>query len=190
MKAFRLPVLSIIFILTMIFDLNIYAQEIASVELGDAVTTQVQVCGVFKSDRSLWVYKPGEPENVEEIYISEEAKNFDQIEVGDMINITYYESVALSLNAPGELPEENDDLVMIRAAEGENPGGIVLQVYDISAIIQDYDEESGVATLMGPRGNILERVVSDEVWESGIIKVGQTVHLRYTQTLAISLEKL
>ena len=189
MKILKSYSWAIIFFTMFSLNSNLLAQEVASVELGEAVSTQVQVCGVFESDRSLWVFKPGDPENVQEFYISEDAQNFDQIEVGDMKNVTYYESVVLALNAPGELPEESDSEVLVRAAKGENPGGIAVKVYEISAIVQDYDEDSGVATLIGPKGNALETVVSDDVYESGIVEIGQTVHVRYTQTLAISVEK-
>ncbi|MBW2648092.1 MAG: hypothetical protein JRE23_18405 [Deltaproteobacteria bacterium] len=167
---------------------NTSAQEIASVKLGEAVSVSVQVCGVFKSDRSLWVFKPGDPKNVIGFEVSEDVKNFDQIEVGDMINVTYYESVTLSLNAPSELPEENDGVVVVRAAKGEKPGGVALKVHDISAIIKSYDEDDGIVTLIGPKGNVLVTEVSNEIADAGILMVGKTVHVRYTQALAISVE--
>lgn len=190
MKTLKSFLFTILFVTMFYLNFNIIAQEVASVELGEGIEMQVQVCGVFESDRSLWVFIPGDPENVQEYYISEEAQNFDQIEVGDMINITYYESVVLALNAPGELPEASETEVLVTAAKGEKPGGIVVEVSDISAIVQDYDEDSGIAILIGPRGNVLETVVSDVVYESGIVEIGQTVHVRYTQTLAISVEKV
>ena len=172
------------------FNSNVIAQdELAKVEVGEAVTVQLQVCGVFKSDRTLWVFKPGEPENVQSYYISEEAKNFDQLAVGDLITITYYETVVLSLNKPGEAPEEKDDKVLVTAAKGEIPGGVSVEVHEISAIVKAYDAETGIVTLMGPRGNTMTTIVSDEVWASGIVNVGEVVHVRYTETLAISVEK-
>lgn len=172
------------------FSSNTFAQdEIASVEVGEAVTTQYQVCGVFKSDRSLWVFKPGEPENVQSFQISEEAHNFDQIAVGDLITLTYYETVVLSLNEPGKAPEEKYETVLVRAAKGETPGGVAVEVHEISAIVQGYNPETGIAMLMGPKGNVMKHQVSEVVRLSGIVKVGAVVHVRYTETLAISVEK-
>ncbi len=189
MKTLKSFSWTVLFVTMFYLNSNILAQKVASVEVGDAVSTQVQVCGVFESDRSLWVFKPGDPENVQEFHISEDAQNFDQIEVGDLININYYESVVLSLNAPGETPDESGSEVLVRAAKGEKPGGIAVEVYEISAIVQDYDEDTGVATLIGPKGNVLKTAVSEEVYQSGIVEIGQTVHVRYTQTLAISVDK-
>jgi len=117
-------ILILLFVLT-VLSTNILAQdEIASVESGEAVTMQYQVCGVFQSDRTLWVFKPGEPDYVQSFQISEEAHNFDQLAVGDLITMTYYQTVVLSLNEPGEAPSEKDEKVLIRAEKGETPGGV------------------------------------------------------------------
>ena len=190
MKTKRMLLLTLLIGLTMQLNFNTVAQELASVELGDAVSVSVQVCGLFHSDRSLWVYLPGDPENVMEFEVSKDVKNFDQVEVGDMITAVYYESVALSLNAPGELPEESDGVVFITPAEGEKPGAVALEVYDISAIIESYDEETGIVTLIGPKGNVIISEVDEGVADSGILVVGETIHARYTQTFAISVAKL
>ena len=94
MKSLKHFLVVIVIILVAAFGSDAIAQdEIASIEVGESITTQYQVCGVFKSDRSLWVFKPGEPENVQSFSIGEEAHNFDQIAVGDLITITYYETV-------------------------------------------------------------------------------------------------
>ena len=85
MKSVKHFLVVIVIILVAAFGSYTIAQdEIASVEVGESITTQYQVCGVFKSDRSLWVFKPGEPENVQSFSIGEEAHNFDQIAVGDL----------------------------------------------------------------------------------------------------------
>ncbi len=190
MKSLKHFLVVIVIILVAAFGSDAIAQdEIASIEVGESITTQYQVCGVFKSDRSLWVFKPGEPENVQSFSIGEEAHNFDQIAVGDLITITYYETVVLSLNEPGEAPAEKSDKVLVRAAKGETPGGVSVEVHEVSAIVQAYDSETGIATLMGPKGKVMKHQVSEVVMSSGIVKVGAVVHVRYTETLAISVEK-
>jgi hypothetical protein len=190
MKIVKIALSLAFLLITLLGTKKMVAQELASIELGGVLKMQVKVCGVFKSDRSLWVYKPGDPDNVQEFIISEDAKNFDQIEVGDLINISYYESVALSLNTPGKLPEEEDGIVIMRAAEGEAPGGIAMEVYDISAIVRAYDEESGIVTLMGPKGKVFKTKAEGRMVDPSEIEVGQTLHVRYTKTLAIDVEKL
>jgi hypothetical protein len=190
MKSINNFLLVVALVLLTSFSSNTFAQdEIASVEVGEAVTMQYMVCGVFKSDRSLWVFVPGDPENVESFQVSEEAHNFDQIAIGDLITVTYFGSVVLSLNEPGETPEEKDAKVLVRAAKGETPGGISVEVHEISAIVQTYDPVTGAVTLMGPKGNTFRTLVSDLVWAAEIVKVGAVVHVRYTETLAISVEK-
>jgi hypothetical protein len=188
MKLSGRIIIEALLVFFLIFNFNSAAQEIASVELGDAVTVQVYVCGVFKSDRTLWVYPPGDPESIFELEVSEEARNYDQLEVGDIITVTYYESAAISLVAPGQLPSENKGVVLARTEKGEKPGGIAIEVYDISAVISSFDKENGLVTLTGPRGNSLVTIVSDEVAASGLIVPGEIVHVRYTRNMAISVE--
>ena len=112
-----------------------------------------------------------------------------QLAVGDMITMTYLQTVVLSLNEPGEEPAEKNEKVLVRAEKGETPGGVSVEVHEISAVVKAYDAATGIVTLMGPRGNTLTTIVSDVVWASGIVNVGQVVYVRYTEALAISVEK-
>ena len=97
MKSIKFLIMAIFLLL--IFNMSLLAQ---GVELSDAVTIQAEVYGIEKIDRTLWLIGPNG--NIAEIEVSEDAKNFDQLKIGDLVNITYYESVALYL---GELPENN-----------------------------------------------------------------------------------
>lgn len=188
MKSLKVSIISMLLIL-LALTLNLNAQEIASIELGEAITKTVQVCGVFKEDRSVWIFEPGDYDHVENIIVSEDAKNFDQIEVGDLINITYYEAIALSLNAPGELPDEKEETVIMRAAEGAKAGGVAMQVYNISAIVTAYNPKTKIVTLMGPKGNTITTEVEGRLVDPSTIKVGQTLNLKYAQTMIVELEK-
>jgi len=73
------------------------------------------VYGVEKIDRTLWLIGPNK--NVVEIEVSEDAKNFDQLEIGDIVHITYYESVALYLGSSGEQPDEKTESMVVRAPD-------------------------------------------------------------------------
>ena len=103
-KYWLVVILAAVFIL----NINLNAQAVASVELGDAVNIQAVVCGVFKSDRSLWVYPPGNPENVIEFDVSEDVKNYEQLDVGDTVNYPAGQSHQQAIAGP----HDGDDNIL------------------------------------------------------------------------------
>ena len=98
---------------------TVNAQEGKGVELGETVVITAHVLAIDKEDRILTLQ--GSKKNIVDIEVGEEARNFDQIRVGDQLRIEYYESVALYLGKPGTQPEEDAGLVVARSAKGEKP---------------------------------------------------------------------
>ena len=54
--------------------------------------------------------------------VSEEARNFDQVELGDIVEIEYYESVDIYLGKRGETPGETEGMIIARSAKGRQAG--------------------------------------------------------------------
>jgi hypothetical protein len=183
MKTKKITVIKIAVLLSFLFCMSLSAQGI---ELSEAVSITAEVYGVEKIDRTLWLIGPNK--NVVEIEVSDDAKNFDQLEIGDIVHITYYESVALYLGYPGELPEEVTGEMIVRAPEGESPGGLATETTDISAVIEDINKSDRSITLKGPHGNVFTTHVDESVSSFDKLKVGDVIHARYTKALAVSVE--
>ena len=183
MKSKRIAVMKVAVLLSFLFCMSLSAQGI---EFGEAVSITAEVYGVEKIDRTLWLIGP--KGNILEIDVSEDAKNFNQLEIGDLVNITYYESIAIYLGSPGELPEEVTGEMIVRAPEGETPGGIATEITDISAVVQDIDKNDRLITLKGPQGNVFTTYVDESVRSFDKLKVGDVIHARYTKSLAVSVE--
>ncbi len=183
MKSKGITVMKVAMLLTFLFCVSLSAQGI---EFGEAVTINAEVYGVEKIDRTLWLIGP--ERNILEIDVSEDAKNFNQLEIGDMVSITYYESVAIYLGNPGELPSEETGEMIVRAPEGETPGGIATETVDISALVQDIDKYDRLITLKGPQGNVFTTYVDESVRYFDMLKIGDVIHIRYTKSLAVSVE--
>jgi len=156
------------------------------IESSNLVTITAEVYGIEKIDRTLWLIGP--EKNVVEIDVSEDAKNFNQINIGDIVNISYYESLALYLGSPGELPDEKTGSLTVRAPEGETPGGFSVEISDISASVVSIDKENRYVTLKGPLGNSITTYVDESVKSFNKLKVGDIVHARYTKALAVDVE--
>jgi len=180
-KRFVLIMSAVLF--SFLFCMPLSAQGI---ELAEAVTITAEVYGVEKIDRTLWLIGP--EGNIVEIDVSEDAKNFDQLEIGELVNITYYESVALYLGYPGELPSEQTGDMIVRNPEGESPGGYAVETVDISAEVKVIDKKYRLITLKGPQGNFKSVYVDDSSDALDTFKVGDVIHARYTKAMAVSVE--
>jgi len=179
--------------LSMIVALNlgasnlVYAQEEKGIELGDVVVITTEVLAIDKEDRILTLLGP--KRNVVDLEVGEEARNFDQIRVGDQLRIEYYESVAIYLGKPGTQPKEDAGLVVAPAAKGEKPSGVVVGAIDVSASVVAIDKKNRALTLELPEGNVVTTEVDKSVKAFDTLKVGDAIHARLTKAIAISVEK-
>ena len=186
----RLPICLITVSLVVLLSLGaskiVCAQEGKGVELRDAVVITAEVLAVDKEDRILTLLGP--KKNVVDVHVSEEARNFDQIRVGDQLRIEYYESVAIYLGKPGTQPEEDAGLVVARSAKGEKPGGYAVGAIDVSASVLGIDKKNRTLTLENPEGYVVTTEVDKSVKAFDTLKVGDTIHARLTKAIAISVE--
>ena len=165
---------------------TVNAQEGKGVELGDVVVVTATVLAIDKQDRILTLQGP--KKNIVDIEVGEEARNFDQIRVGDQLRIEYYESVALYLGKPGTQPEEDAGLVVARSAKGEKPGGYAVGAVDVSASVVGIDKKKRTLTLKLPEGNVVTTTVDKSVQAFETLKVGDAIHARLTKAIAVSVE--
>lgn len=163
------------------------AKEKKGVEIGQTAKLSAEVVAVNQADRI--VSLRGAEGNVLAVKVGQEAHNFDQIEVGDKVNVEYVESVALFLGAPGQEPEASASQVVKRAPKGEMPAGVEINTVDVSATVEDIDRENRTVTLKRPDGRLVTTRVDESVKAFDTLKVGDTVHARYTQAVAVSVEK-
>jgi hypothetical protein len=151
----------------------------------EILNTTAEVVGIDRVDRTLMLLGPAG--NVVEIEVSHAARNFDQIEVGDQVKIEYYESVALYLGKHGQKPDASAGLVAARSAKEDKPGGIVVEAVDVSAVVQAIDRTKRTVALKGPDGKSVTTKVDPLVKAFDTLQVGDSVHARYTEAIAISV---
>jgi len=157
------------------------------VEFGDGVVITAEVVAIDRVDRTVVLL--GSEGNVVAVEVGPEARNFDQIEVGDMVKAKYYESVALYLGKKGEKPGVTRGIVAARSAKGDMPAGAVVETVDVSAEIKSIDKEKRTVTLKLPDGKNVTTKVDKSVKAFDTLKVGDSINARYTEAVAISVEK-
>jgi Cu/Ag efflux protein CusF len=130
----------------------------------------------------------GSKGRVIDLKVGPEAKNLDQVKVGDKVVAKYYESIAFRMKKPGEAEGVTSEQAVAKAKPGEVPAGVVANQVTITATIEDISPKKTYVTLKGPEGKTVDVKVMDPKNIEGL-KVGDQVVITYTQALAIALDK-
>jgi hypothetical protein len=128
--------------------------------------------------------------NSRTITASEEAKNLDQIEVGDKVNVEYIQHMAIDVyDNDGAEPSAGAMQAVARAKEGELPGGMEMETSVVTAVVEEINLEANTFKLRWPGGEINQYEARDP---ENLRKaaVGDLVVVTYTEALAIYLNEL
>ena len=123
------------------------------------------------------------------IKIPPEDPHFDRIEVNDQVKVEYHESVALYIGQPGEKPETTVETVTATSPAGTQPKAVVVGVLDVSAKVTAIDKENRLLSLELTNGRLITTRVDPSLPDFERLKVGDTIHARLTEAIALTLEK-
>jgi len=115
------------------------------------------------------------------------ARNLDQLKVGDRVNLTYAEEVALFVRKSGEAPSVSESQNVELAPKGEKPGGVITKMIEVTGNVESIDTNNRTIALKGPAGNVRTYKVGPEAKRFNEIKRGDQVVLRVTQAVALSV---
>lgn len=158
-----------------------------SVEVGEVVEASGKVVAVDRGARTVSVRGP--QGDVVVLKVTQAAQNFNQIRVGDIVKVTYYESVAIYVASDGKPPEGDVAVMVAGAPKGAMPAGEAIEVTDVSATIQSINPVRRVLMLKGPQGNVFPVTVDKSVKGFAALAVGDTVHVRHTEAIAITVSR-
>jgi hypothetical protein len=123
---------------------------------------------------------------VVEVQVGEEARNFDQLKIGDVVTTEYRESMSLSLTKASGPRSASERTIEQRSTPGAKPGGTIGREVTIMADVIAVNPKAETVTLKGPQGNTVEVIVQDPEQMKNIRK-GDQVQVVYTEALAISV---
>ena len=119
--------------------------------------------------------------------VSDDVKNLGQVKKGELVDVAYYESVALQLRKSGDA---SPGVAVAEAAErakpGELPAGAVAEIVTVTATVAAIDHSKRTATLELPNNQKLRLRVDDAGLER--LKVGDLVEATYREAIAVSVE--
>jgi len=127
--------------------------------------------------------------NIVDIKAGEQVKNLKQVKVGDTVEITYYESIAVKVFKPGEMPQGTAATVGAErtAKPGEKPAGIIGAQVTVTATIESISPNKTSVTLKMADGKYKAVKIQDKKNLENV-KVGDEVVITATETLAIAVK--
>jgi hypothetical protein len=115
------------------------------------------------------------------------------IKKGDQIQATYLEAVALSLEptqAQAKAPVMAEEKVQVTPSQGSaTPTTIMVNTADITAQVESVDKANRTVTLKDPDGNQLVLKAGPDIREFDQLKAGDRILARYTQAMAIEVQR-
>lgn len=118
-----------------------------------------------------------------------EVQNIDQIDPGDEVVATYYESVAFDVKVPGKATPGVTVVGGADAAEkGQKPGAMGARMVTVTSTIEAIGDDPPSVTLKGPEGGTRKIRVKNPAYLENV-EVGDLVEMIYTQAVAVSVEE-
>jgi Cu/Ag efflux protein CusF len=128
----------------------------------------------------------GEKGKIVDVVVPPEAKNFDQIRVGDLVTVEYLRALTLELKGKGSVRSGSSQAASAPAPAGAVAGGTVARQVVVMANVTAVNTKESVVTLRGPKGNSVDVTVDPS--QLKLVKVGDQVEAVYTEAVAITVE--
>lgn len=153
--------------------------------VGGAVQLQGKVKSINKKERVVVVVGPQGNEVV--FNLSEEARNFDHIQVGDLVTLTYAQAIAMELNKVQStgIRQREESLRTLRADTGQRPGGAIKKTVRMVADVVAVNPSANTVTLRGTQHTV-ELLVKDPA-QLKAINVGDQVEAVYVEAVALQV---
>jgi hypothetical protein len=116
-----------------------------------------------------------------------DVTRFDEVKLGDTVNVRYYENVVIRVKRPGE-PDVVSSVKGTTGSEQVRPGGTRAKQVTITATITAIDPAAPSITFTGPNGWKYSSKVQDTE-ALAKVKVGDKVDIVWTEALLVSVER-
>jgi hypothetical protein len=116
-----------------------------------------------------------------------EARNFDQVKVGDKLKAKYVDSIAIFVRKSSDPPDAAETQAVAVAPRGQKPMAAALNTVEVTANVEKVDYQKRLITLKGPEGNVRTLKVDPRVKRLAEIKPGDDIVLRRTEAVAIEV---
>lgn len=117
------------------------------------------------------------------------ARNLDQVKVGDKVNLEFVEELALYVRKSDAPSSATEAQMVALAPKGKKPAGLMAETVELTGSVESTDAKARTIAVKGPAGNVRTFKVDNSVKNFGQIKKGDHVVLRFTEAVALSVVK-
>jgi hypothetical protein len=129
----------------------------------------------------------GEDGQTKTLKCGPEVRNFDQIKVGDTVNLTFVDEVAAYVRKAGAPPMAEEGAMVALAPKGAKPGVLMAETAEVKAKVEAVDLKKHTITFLNPDGSKKTVKVGKKAKGLKELKKGDDIVLRITQALMIDV---
>ena len=124
-----------------------------------------------------------------EAEVAPEVKNLDQVKVGDLVELAYYQSIAVSVHKKGEPNPLFEGGDASSAAPGERPAAQMSKQEKITVTVVSVDPETRMLVVQGSDGTLFPTEVKrpEFVAKMKQLKPGDQLDVVVTEAVAVSV---
>jgi hypothetical protein len=133
----------------------------------------------------------GEDGRLVTLELAPEVRNLRQVKPGDRVTVTYEESVAAAISAPGDKrPPLEAATVLGRSKPGDRPGGAAGRMVRARVTIDAASAAGDSVTFTGPRGRQVVAPVADAGMQQFVrgLKPGDVVDVVFAEAVGVRVE--
>jgi Cu/Ag efflux protein CusF len=153
---------------------------------GEMVKRSATIETIDATDRIVTL--KGEDGTESRVWAPPAMARFDDLKVGDRVNLTYYESTVYQIRKPGDKPVATSGTTTVTPAGGALPGGTVARQTTSSVTVQSIDSSVPSITVTTADGHAITHKVADKSNLEGV-KVGDRIDITYTEAVLASVER-
>ena len=153
MKRFTSPVVAACAAGALSLAIVAYAEAPAAAPTGEGVMAKVELTAkVAKIDHKTREVTLKADDGQEYSFVaSDEARNLDQVQVGDLVTITYAEAFVYEVQKGGQAADQGTVVAGGRSAAGQRPAGAIARETKVTVLITAIDPKVPSVT-KGPGG--------------------------------------
>ena len=146
---------------------------------GSSVTATATIQAIDKANRRVTLRnEKGEEDTVT---VGPEVKRFDELKVGDVVRMTYYESMVFQVRKPGDKPTGTTGDAALTRSTGA-PGATLAAQETRTVTVKAIDPAVPSVTVTTEDGRTVTRKIDNKKNLEGL-KVGDRIDITYTQAL-------
>jgi hypothetical protein len=156
-------------------------------KMGDTIKASVTITGIDSTNRLITFKSDDGTEDT--VKAGPDFTRFDELKVGDKVNLTYYESKVYRIRKPGDPPLElQKESAAVTGTSGTLPGATMSAQTVTTVTVKAVDMNVPSITVLTEDGRTVSRKVEDKA-NLANVQPGDKIDIVSTAALLVSVER-